>query len=139
MTYDLVAATRDDVDPTALLLAIDETSPTGPRLTLRPDPHDRILTVTDPTGRDLLWIGPTRPVARPVAQARRLGLQAITDAHTHWTDICTRHLQHLSLARAVADRLVAHAGGRVADLTGGAQPGNALPLPPDVVDPQPPF
>ncbi|MGL5930909.1 MAG: DUF6177 family protein [Dermatophilaceae bacterium] len=139
MTYDLVAATRDDVDPTTLLLALDEANPTGPRLALRPDPHDRVLTVADPAGRDVLWIGPTRPVARPAAQARRLGLEAITDADTHWTDVCTRHLQYLSLARAVADRLVAHAGGRVADLTGGAQPDNALPLSPDVVDPQPPF
>ncbi|MGL4742814.1 MAG: DUF6177 family protein [Dermatophilaceae bacterium] len=139
MTYDLVAATRDDVDPTMLLLALDEANPTGPRLTLRPDPHDRVLTVADPDGRDLLWIGPTRPVARPAAQAHRLGLDTLTDADIHWTDVCTRHLQHLSLARAVAERLVAHAGGRVADLTGGAQPDNALPLPPDVVDPPAPF
>ncbi|MGL4175584.1 MAG: DUF6177 family protein [Dermatophilaceae bacterium] len=139
MTYDLVAATRDDVDPTTLLLALDEANPTGPRLALRPDPHDRVLTVTDPAGRDLLWIGPTRAVARPATQARRLGLEAITDADTHWTDVCTRHPHYLSLARAVADRLVAHAGGRVADLTGGAQPDNSLPLSPDVVDPQPPF
>ncbi|MGL5818550.1 MAG: DUF6177 family protein [Phycicoccus sp.] len=139
MTYDLVAATRDDVDPTTLLLAIDEASPTGPRLSLRPDPHDRVLIVTDPTGRDVVWIGPTRPVARPAAQARRLRLEGLTDADTHWTDVCTRHLAYLSLARAVAERLVAHAGGRVVDLASGAQPNDALPPSLDVVDPPSPF
>ncbi|MGL5865727.1 MAG: DUF6177 family protein [Dermatophilaceae bacterium] len=164
MTYDLLAATRDDVDLTTMVLALDDADPTGVRLTLRPDPHHRILTATDPDGRDVMWLGPTRPIARPAAQAHRLGLGTFANTDAHWTDICVRHLQHLALARAVADQIVAHAGGRVADLTGGIQTGgiqtgaiqtggiqtgaiqtgaiqtgDALEPPTETTDPAPPF
>ncbi|MGL5818537.1 MAG: DUF6177 family protein [Phycicoccus sp.] len=125
MTYDLVVATPTPVDPETLLLAVDRASGSAPSgsatsLAVRPDRSRRVLAVTDAASRELFWVGPTRPVARPVAQARRLGLGPMSGHDAHWTEVCVRHPGDLRLARASSEQLVALAGGRVADLAGAA-------------------
>ncbi|MGG5259261.1 DUF6177 family protein [Phycicoccus avicenniae] len=117
MSFDLVVATRRDIDPTDLLLAVDEVAPEGLSPTIDADRGRRVVAVRDGDGRELVWVGPTRSVQRPVAQARRLGLGVLTDDESSWTELCVRERGDLPFARALAERLVGSAGGRVVDVT----------------------
>lgn len=130
MTFDFVVAGRRDLEPTSIVLAVDEAS-NGEQLSLQPDRDQRVLAVLDADDTVRCWIGPTRQVADAEHAASRFGLGSLTRSATYWTEIVVPENCDLELADRICTAMAGHCDGHIVRLFDPAD--QPVELPPAAV------